>query len=115
MCIRDSTGIESVRLLLVLLDDGLLEALFVLVGVRLAGTLRLFALDLHQHARSLLRTHHADARVGPHPQKAWVVGAATHAVIAGAEAAADDHGELRHLGAGHGGDQLGACLLYTSR
>ena len=37
-----------------------------------------------------------DARVRPHPQEARRVGAAAHAVVAGAEAAADDHRELRH-------------------
>jgi hypothetical protein len=38
------------------------------------------------------------------------VGAAAHAVVAGAEAAADQHGELGHLGGGDGGDHLGAVL-----
>src|SRR3546814_18687306 len=46
--------------------------------------------------------------LGPHPEEARVVGAAAHAVVAGAERAADDHGELRHDRAGHGGDELGA-------
>jgi hypothetical protein len=36
--------------------------------------------------------------------------AAAHAVVAGAEAAADQHGELGHLGGGDGGDHLGAVL-----
>ena len=67
-------------------------------------------LDLDQHAGGLFGAHHADSRVRPHPQKAWVVGAAAHAVVTGAETAADDHGEFRHLGAGHGVDQLGAVL-----
>ena len=49
-------------------------------------------------------------RVRPHPQEARAVGAAAHAVVAGAEAAADDHGELRHLRAGDGRHHLGAVL-----
>jgi hypothetical protein len=47
-------------------------------------------------------------RVGPHPQEARRVGAAAHAVVAGAEAAADDDGELGHGRRGHGRDHLGA-------
>ena len=38
------------------------------------------------------------------------VSAAGHAVIAGAEAAADQHRDLGHLRGGDGGDQLGAVL-----
>jgi hypothetical protein len=36
------------------------------------------------------------------------IGAAAHAVVAGTKAAADDDGELGHIGRGHGGDHLGA-------
>src|SRR5665213_1438360 len=61
-----------------------------------------------QHARRLLPAHDADARVRPHPQEARPIGAAAHGVIAGAEAAADDHGEFRHLSAGHCRNHLGA-------
>src|SRR5690606_19236049 len=100
----------GVGLALVLFDDGLLELGLVRVGKRLAAALGLFALDLYQHAGGLLGAHYADPRIRPHPQEAWVVGTAAHAVITGAEAAADDHGELRYLGAGHRGDQLGAML-----
>src|SRR5690606_17865004 len=57
----------------------------------------------------------ADPGVGPHPQEARVVGPAAHAIVAGAEAAADDHGKLRYPGAGHGGDQLGAMLGNAAR
>ncbi len=41
-------------------------------------------------------------------RKRGAVGAAAHAVVAGAETAADDDGEFRHLGGGDGGDHLGA-------
>ena len=61
-----------------------------------------------QHAGGLFTTHHADARVGPHPQEARRIGATAHAVVAGAKAAADDHRELGHLRAGDGRDHLGA-------
>ena len=43
------------------------------------------------------------------------VSAAAHAVIAGAEAAADQHCHLRHLGGGDRGDQLGAVLGDAAR
>ena len=53
-----------------------------------------------QHGRCLLAAHHRDPGVGPHPQEARVVGAPAHAVVAGAEGAADDHRQLRHARAG---------------
>ena len=53
-----------------------------------------------QHAGGLLSSHHADAGVGPHPQKSRRVGSAAHPVISGAERAADDDRELRHGGIG---------------
>lgn len=97
-------------LLFVLIEDRLLDLGFLLGAEGLATSLGLLALDLHQHAGSLLGTHHANPRIWPHPQEAWVVCASAHAVVAGAEAAANDHGELWHLGARHGGDQFGTVL-----
>ncbi len=44
----------------------------------------------------LLTTHHRNARVRPHPQKARAVGTAAHAVVACTIGAADHHGEFRH-------------------
>ena len=73
-------------------------------------TARFNAIALHggQHTGSLLAAHHANARIGPHPQKARAKGAATHAVVARSKTAANDDGELGHLGRGHSGNHLGA-------
>src|ERR1043165_6195494 len=68
------------------------------------------ALDRGEDACRLLAAHDRDARVRPHPQEARRVGAAAHAVLPGAEGAAEDHGEFRHPGGGHRGDHLGAVL-----
>src|SRR5437868_3258314 len=67
---------------------------------------------LQEHRGRLLPAHHRDARVGPHPQEAWVVGAAAHGVVARAERAADDDGELGHRGVGDGRHHLGAVFGY---
>ena len=64
--------------------------------------------DHREHDRRLLSAHHGDARVGPHPELPGPVGTAAHGVVAGAERAARDDGELRHVGAGDRGDELGA-------
>ena len=69
---------------------GLLERLFLGRAHRLAGRLELGLLHLREHRGRLLAAHHADAAVGPHEQEARLVGAAAHAVVPGAEAAADD-------------------------
>ena len=44
----------------------------------------------------LLAAHHGDARIRPHPQEPRRIGAAAHAVIAGAVGAADHDREFRH-------------------
>src|SRR3546814_5417551 len=62
------------------------------------------------HASRLLSAHDRNARVGPSEQEARRIGAATHAVIARPEAAADHHGDLGHLRGGDRRDQLGAVL-----
>ena len=62
------------------------------------------------HAGRLLAAHHGGAVVGPGEDEARIVGAAAHAVVAGAEAAADHDGDLRHRGVGHRLDHLGAVL-----
>ena len=63
-----------------------------------------------QHPGRLLPAHHRDAGVRPHEQEPRIIGAAAHAVIPGAIAAADNQGQLGHLGGGHGGHQLGAVF-----
>ena len=71
---------------------------------------QLVALDRGEHAGRLLAAHHRDARVGPHPQQPRLVGAAAHAVVAGAKRSADDDRELRHDRVGDGVDHLRAVL-----
>src|SRR5262249_44212323 len=66
--------------------------------------------DDREHTRRLLAAHHRDAGVRPHPQEARSIGAAAHAVIAGAIAAADDHGVFRHRRGRDSGHELGAVL-----
>src|SRR5574343_1729718 len=103
-----SRGVVGVALGFILLADRRLEGGFFLGRPGLAGGFDAVALDRGQHAGRLFAPHHRDARVRPHPQEAWRVGTAAHAVVAGTEAAADDHGEFRHLGGSDGRHHLGA-------
>ena len=100
-------SVIGVALPLVLFADRCLEGGFVF---RAPVISQLVALDGGQHAGGLFAPHDRNTAVGPHPQKARIEGAAAHAVVAGPEAAADQDGELGYLGAGHGGDELGAIL-----
>src|SRR5215831_1022020 len=95
---------------IVLIADRLLERLFLFLAPGLATFLQGITLHGGQHARGLLAPHHRDARIGPHPQQAWRIGATTHAVIAGTETAANDDGELGHLRAGNSGHHLCTVL-----
>ena len=63
-----------------------------------------------EHVGGLLAAHDGDPGVGPHPQEARGIAAAAHAVVAGAEGAADHDGEFGDVGGGDGGDDLGAVL-----
>src|SRR3546814_1849196 len=72
------------------------------------------AVDGGEHRGRLLSPHHADPRIGPGEEETRAIGAATHAVIARAEAAADQHGDLRHLRRGDGRDQLCRSEEHTS-
>ena len=94
----------------VLVADGRLETFFFLGAPGLAGAFDAVAFHGGQHTGGLLAAHHRDAGVGPHPQETAAVGAAAHGVVAGAETAADDHGELRHVRTRHGRDHLGPVL-----
>src|SRR5262245_10911343 len=79
----------GMALLLVLgADRGLEGLLLVHAPVLLLGS-EAVALHLGQHVGGLVAAHHGDAGVRPHPEEARREGAAAHAVIAGAEAAAD--------------------------
>jgi hypothetical protein len=66
--------------------------------------------DRRKHPRRLLAAHDRDARIRPRPEEARLVGAACHRVVPGAEAAADDDGELGDLGAGDGHHHLRPVL-----
>ena len=66
--------------------------------------------DDRHHLRRLLAAHHRDARVRPGEQEARPERAPAHAVMAGAERAADLQRELRHVGVGDGLDHLRAVL-----
>lgn len=61
----------------------------------------------------LLAAHDTDTSVGPHPQESRAVSAAAHAIVARTVAAADDNGELGHIGAGNSSHKLGAVLGNT--
>ena len=45
----------------------------------------------------ILRTHDADAGVGPHVEKPGGEGTATHPVVARTVGTGDDHGDFGHL------------------
>src|SRR5574344_1301301 len=100
-------GVVGVALLFVLLADRGFEGLFFFSAPGAALALDAVALDGGQHAGRLLAAHDRDARVGPHPQKAWAESAPAHAVVACAKAAPNHHGELGHTGRGHRRHQLG--------
>ncbi len=101
-------GVIRVALRFILSADGRLEGFLFLRAP--AAALGLDAVAPHggEHAGRLFTAHHADAGVGPHPQLTRAIGAAAHAVVARAEGASDDDGELGHLSASHRRDQLGA-------
>ena len=65
---------------------------------------------LGKNTGGLFAPHYRDAGVGPHEHEARIIGAATHAVVTGAETAAGDYGEFRHGGTGHRVDHLGTVF-----
>ena len=103
-------AVEGRRLLVELLDDALEH--LVDLGFRwlLALTNELLLGHGLHHACRLLAAHHGGAAVGPGEDEARVVGAAAHAVVAGAETAADHDRDLRHGRVGHRLYHLGAVL-----
>jgi hypothetical protein len=106
--------IVRVPLRLVLRADRRLEFFFFLRAPFAALEGHAVTPDCRQHAGGLLSSHDADTRIGPHPEKARRIGPATHAVIAGPEAAADQHGDLRDLSGRNRGHHLGAVLCDPS-
>src|SRR3954468_2656790 len=100
--------IVGMALGLVLLAQRLLEGFLVLFRFEIAA-------DGSEDARRLLTAHDRDAGVRPHPQETRRVGAAAHAVVAGAEGAADDHREFRNLRSGDRGHHLRAVFRDAAR
>src|ERR1700735_3691300 len=94
----------------VLRPDRRLELLFLFGGPGLAGGLEIVAAPRRQYRGGLFASHHADPGIGPHPQEARLIGPPAHAVITGAETAADDDREFRHIGRRHCRHHLGAVL-----
>src|SRR5580765_7330209 len=76
-------------LAIVLLEDRRANGVLLVGRKRPAFAGDLILLDGGQHRRRLLAAHHRDARVRPHPQQPRLVGAAAHAVVAGAERSPD--------------------------
>src|SRR5665647_1450550 len=72
-------------------------------------TLALDAITAHrgQHTGRLLATHHGDACVGPHPQKARAISTTAHAVVASTKSATDDVGKFWHRSGRHCRHHLG--------
>ena len=64
--------------------------------------------DFDERARGGFAAHHGVARRRPGENESRVVGLAAHGVVAGAEAAAADHGDFRHDAIGHGVDHFRA-------
>src|SRR5262249_56337231 len=84
-------------LLLVLLADRRLEGIRVSGAPGTALLLDGLLTEEAEHGCGLLTAHDRDARIRPHEQEARAVGAAAHAVVAGAVAATDDHGVFCHV------------------
>src|SRR5690606_9638150 len=103
-------SVVGMALALVLLEDRLLEPFLFLGRPLLAARGGAVAPDGGEHGGGLFAAHQRDACIRPHPQEARAIGAAAHGVIAGAERAADDDGELGHRGGGHGVHHLRAIL-----
>src|SRR5882672_9391986 len=108
-------SVVRMPLALVLFEDGALELLLLLLAPAAVLRLDAVALDGCEHRRRLLSAHHRDARVRPHPQEARRERAPAHAVVAGAEGAAENDSEFRHAAAGNRGDHLRAVLGDTAR
>src|SRR6202789_3901473 len=89
---RSRGGILGIALPLELFANRRLDLLFFRIAQAAPGTLQCLALDGREHAGGLLAAHHRRACIRPLKQEPRAVSAAAHGVIAGAEAAADDHG-----------------------
>src|SRR5690606_20876736 len=106
-------GVVGVALPFVFAGDGVADSRLRLGIKGFALFFQLILFDLYQDAGRLLAPHYRDPGVGPHKQKAGIIGPAAHAVVAGAKRAADDYRQLGHLGTGHRSDQFGAVAGDT--
>src|SRR5690554_4487991 len=104
------TGVVRVALVFVGVDDRLLEFSFFLGAPFLALALHAFPANSGHNAGGLFAAAHRDAGVRPHPEEIRAVGTAAHAVVASAEGATDQYGDLRYVGTGYGHDHFGAML-----
>src|SRR5690349_24312148 len=101
-------------LAIVLLEDRLLEGDLLFLRPLPALGLDIVAPHGSKHTRCLLAAHHRDARRRPHPEESWTIGAAAHAVVAGAITAAHDHRELWDRNGRDGGHHLRAVARYPA-
>ena len=101
-------------LVFVVIHNRLFKPVLFLGTPLLAFPLRFVPLYLSQHIGGLLTTHYRDAGIGPHKQKAGIIGATAHTVVAGTKGAADQNSKLGYLGCGHCGDHLGAMFGNTA-
>jgi len=84
-------------------------ALTLFVGrTPLAALARCFARTVAARPPRRLSRHHADARVGPHPQETWRIGAPAHAVVAGADCHESNIVTFGNSGSCDGGHHLRA-------
>src|SRR5690349_8264784 len=100
---------------LVLRANPRLECFLVFDAPRLPARLDTVAANSREHRGRLLAPHHRNPRIRPHPQEAWIERTSAHPVVAGAVAAADDHGELRHLRTRYGRDHFRAVARDATR
>ena len=107
--------VERVSLVLKPFDDGAPERRLFLARPGLSPALDAVALHGGQHTGCLLAPHHRNAGIRPGPQESRRIGAPAHAVVPGAERAADDHRELRHGRGRDCGDQLRPVLGDAAR
>src|ERR1041384_7483226 len=74
-------GVVGMALLLILVEDGSLEVLFLLLAPGAALGLDSVAFHRGENRSRLLPAHHRDAGVRPHPEKTRAESAPAHAVV----------------------------------
>src|SRR5690606_3833392 len=66
--------------------------------------------QLRQNTCCLRSAHNGNTGIGPAPQKTWIKGAATHAVVAGTKAAANQRGDFGNTGRRNSVNKFGAMF-----